>query len=153
MAKAKHALYRPHARVTEDGEIVNHITGEVSRPPSMTKQEFAKECDINNIIKAFSITGQFNHISAKAASGAFIDLPDKIDLQTSLSIIEEANAAFGSLPAHVRDRFHNDPANFLEFSYKLENLPEMRKMGLAPEAPPEPPKAPEPASPPSKPDA
>lgn len=148
-SKKRYSFYRPHERVqkfnVDDFGVIL---------PSMTKQEFARECDINNIVKAFSVTGQWNHISAKAASGAYVDLPDAIDLQVSLQVIQEANTAFMSLPAHVRDRFHNEPANFLEFVNKPENLAEMRKMGLAPEAPREdPPKAPVQEPPPSKPDA
>ncbi|WNK12510.1 MAG: internal scaffolding protein [Microvirus sp.] len=127
----KMTFYRPHKRVQEHGFILNRATGELAAPPSMTKQEFARECDINNIVKSFSVSGQLNHVSAKALSGQYLDLPDGFDLQQSLEIVAQAESAFMSLPAKVRDRFHNDPANFLTFVHDPDNLDEMRRMGLA----------------------
>src|SRR5882724_5787175 len=67
------------------GDLIDPFTGVVTHPPSMTKQEFLDECDINNIVKEYLITGQIAHISAKAAQGAFLDLPDPIDYQTALN--------------------------------------------------------------------
>lgn len=148
MSKHQYSFYRPHARVQEDGGIVNHVTGEVSYPPSMTKQEFVAECDINNIIKAYTQTGQINHISAKAAQGTFEDLPDPIDLQESLAIVQHAEAAFMALPAKVRDRFHNEPGEFLEFMGDPRNEQEARDLGLLNPLPPAPPSPTPPPEPP-----
>lgn len=131
--------YRPHSRHQTFGTVTNPITGEITQPPSRTKQEFARECDINNIIKHFSVSGMLSHVNAKAASGAYLDLPDAFDFQESLNIINQAEAAFMSLPAKLRDRFGNDPLRFLEFTHDPENLEEMRKLGLANQLPLEPP--------------
>lgn len=149
--------YRPHKRVQYTGELVNPHTGQVVRPPSMTKQEFVRETDINNVIKSYSQTGMVNHINAKAAQGAYQDLPDAFDFQESLHIIKQAEEAFMTLPAKVRDRFGQDPAEFLAFLNNPENADEARKLGILkpqeaapppikvevtnPEKPPEPPKA------------
>lgn len=131
MAKpAKYTFYRPHPRVQEKGELVNPKTGEVEIPPSMTKQEFARECDINNVIKAFKTHGMFTHVNAKAAQGAYQDLPDSVDFQESLHTIMVAEQAFMSLPAKVRDRFGQDPAQFLAFMQDPANLKEARELGL-----------------------
>lgn len=148
MAKAVlRAHYRPHARVYYTGEIINPHSGEVTVPPSMTKQEFVRECDINNIIKAFSRTGMLNHVSARAAEGAYQDLPDNIDFQESLAVIEHAEAAFMTLPAKVRDRFGNEPERFLAFMADPANKDEIYELGLAvrpaQEAPQEPVSAPQ----------
>ena len=141
MAKPlKYTHYRPHSRVQERGEIFDPKTGELVRLPSMTKQEFVKECDINNVIKAYSQTGMVNHVNAKAAQGAYQDLPDVLDFQDSLHTIMAAEAAFMTLPAKVRDRFGQDPAEFLAFMGDPANEEEIRKIGLA-QAPP--PKAPD----------
>lgn len=132
-----YSFYRPHDRVQEDGRLVNPHNGEITYPPSMTKQEFVRECDINNIVKLYSQSGQITHISANAASGAFEDLPDPIDFQESIHIIMDAEKAFMALPAHVRDRFHQEPSQFLAFMADPANEKEARELGLLkPQAPP-----------------
>lgn len=139
MAKAtKQTFYRPHARVQEFGTIVNPHTGEVTQPPSLTKQEFKRESDINNILKQYSKTGMLNHLNIRAAQGMYADLPDAVDFQDSLHLVRQAEATFMTLPAKLRDRFANDPANFLEFCSDPRNLEEMRELGLAIKPPPAP---------------
>lgn len=120
----------PHKRVTFDNALVNPVTGEVTYPPSMTKQEFVRQCDINNIIKEFSLTGQINHISAKAAQGAFLDLPDSSDYQEHLHALKSASEAFQALPAALRNRFHGDPAEFLAFVQDPANAAELIELGI-----------------------
>lgn len=152
---SKYSHYRPHKRVQERGQLM--VAGKLVTPPSMTKQEFVRETDINNVIKSFGQTGMFNHVNAKAAQGVYQDLPDSLDFQDSLHQVMAAEAAFMTLPAKVRDRFGQDPAQFLAFIADPENLEEARKLGLAeavkqappplevkvvnPEEPPSPPKA------------
>lgn len=123
--------YRPHKRVQYTGEVVDLKTGELVKLPTMTKQEFKRECDINNIIKHFSTTGMFNHVNTRANQGAYQDLPDSIDFQDSLNTIKAAEAAFMSLPAKVRDRFGQDPGEFLAFMADAANVEEIQKLGLA----------------------
>lgn len=139
MAKTKRTFYRPHARVRYTGELLDPHTGEVTTPPSMTKQSFIAECDINNIIKSFSITGMVNHINQNAAKGAYVDLPDPIDFQEAIHTVEGANAAFMSLPSKIRDRFKSDPLQFLEFISNPANADEARSLGLLNPLPPSPP--------------
>jgi len=136
--------YRPHvrARTWFTGEIVDPKTGELVKLPSMTKQEFVDQCDINNILKQFKMTGMVTHISAKAAQGEYLDLPDDVDFQTSLNIVHQAEAAFATLPSKIRTRFENDPAQFLAFMADPKNMAEASQLGLlqkaAPAAPQEP---------------
>lgn len=129
--------YVPHRRVSEDNSIVNHITGEISHPPSMTKQEFVRQCDINNIIKEFSLTGQISHINAQAAQGRFMDLPDEIDFQSSIHLVQRAQEAFQALPSAIRNRFHGNPAEFLAFCQDPANAAELIELGIR-EKPPRP---------------
>jgi len=146
MENTPRSFYIPHRRVQYTGELVNHETGEVFTPPSRTKQSFLAECDINNIIKAFKVTGQIRHINEKAASGAFIDLPEPQEFQDALHAVKAAHVSFMALPAHTRSRFGNDPAQFLDFMSDPSNQDEIIKMGLGsdnrpPSAPDTPPKA------------
>lgn len=143
-----------------DGRLAHPVTGELLPPqPSMTKQSFLEECDINNIVRDFTAHGMVTHINEKAAQGAFVDLPDSLDYQQALEIARAGQQAFDVLPAHVRKRFDNDPEKFLEFMGNPDNQEEMIKLGLATrivtEGPPAPPPnpAPEPPAPPVPPKA
>lgn len=125
------SFYRPHPRiqfhnVDDNGEVM----------PSMTKQSFKDECDINRIIKQFSATGMATHISERAAKGAYVDLPDSVDFQEALHTVAAAEAAFMSLPSKIRDRFVNDPEQFLAFLHNPSNEAEARELGLLNQLPP-----------------
>lgn len=131
MTKTKlRSAYVPHERVTFDGLLLNHKTGEFFKPVTRVKQSHVAECDINNILKDYSKTGQLKHISAKAAIGAYRDLPDDVDFQAAQNIVAKANEAFATLPSKVRDRFQNDPQEFLEFMADPENHLEAVRLGL-----------------------
>lgn len=150
--------YQPHDRSTDfTNEVPDPKTGELVVQPSMTKQGHMAECDINNIIRDFSISGQVAHMQTQQAR--YIDLPDSLDYQESLNLVKAAETAFASLPSAVRSRFGNDAAKFLEFTQDPANGREMVEMGLAspkpyvdPTAPPvsPPPQALDPPEPPKK---
>jgi len=148
MAKQR-SFHRPHKRVQYTGQLVNHITGELFTPPRRVKQAHVPECDINNILKQYSATGQIRHMSAKAAMGAYVDLPDGLDFQEAVNIVLEGEKAFSTLPSKVRDRFGNDPTAFLAFMADGSNQDEAIKLGLATKRvpPPAPSPAPVPAAP------
>lgn len=137
MAKqTRFSFYRPHARVQFDN--VDPTTGEVL--PSMTKQEFKNECDINNVIKQFKPHHMAAMLQANLNSGAYTDLPDSYDYQQSLDLVREAERQFLTVPAKVRERFGQDPGQFLAFLNNPDNLKEARDLGLAkPEVAPPPP--------------
>lgn len=128
-------FYHARPRIGDfDGS--NPTTGEIQ--PSMTKQEFVAECDINNIVKEYLVTEQWKHVSAKAQQGAYVDLPDPLDFQESIAIVERAGQLFQELPSKVRDRFGNQPGAFLDFMANPTNEKEARDLGLLkplPEAP------------------
>lgn len=126
-------FYSPHSREATGytGLLANPVTGELKRPIHRVKQEFREECDINNIIKQYKLTGQIQHINAQAKQGAYLDLPDPIDYQESLNAVSQASQAFATLPSHVRDRFDNNPGSFLAFMSNPENYDEVVKLGLA----------------------
>lgn len=136
------SFYRPHDRSTGyTGLLADPVTGELKKPVPRVKQEFREECDINNIIKHYKLTGQIQHINAQAKNGSYEDLPDPIDYQESLNAVAAATSSFATLPAHVRERFSNNPALFLNFMNDANNVDEMVKLGLAKRRP-SPPKEP-----------
>lgn len=135
MATKLRSFYRPHQRVYAPVGIEKYDlkTGEVKIEiePSRTKQSFVEECDINNILKQYQKTGQIRHITAQAEKGQYVDLPEPIDFQESLNTVMRAEEAFATLPAKLRNRFGNDPSEFLEFMGDPANQDEIIKLGLA----------------------
>lgn len=129
--KGKITFYRPHKRVTYSGRLTDLNTGEQILPEVRVKQSFVAECDINNILKQFKVTGMVRHMSAKAAQGAYVNLPEAADFQESLNIVIEGQKAFATLPSLVRERFQNDPEQFLAFMADPKNQDEAIKLGLA----------------------
>lgn len=106
--------------------------------PSMTRQEFAEECDINTIMARYESTGALTHVNR--AVPIYMDMTDMPDLRGALDIMRVAGVAFAALPAKVRREFDNDPQKFVDFAQNPENLKQMRDWGLAPmpEEPPPP---------------
>lgn len=98
---------------------------------SLTKQSFADECDINRILERFAITGHVPENVRAPSYGDFVDIPS---YQDALNAVIEAERSFMQMPANVRARFGNDAHAFVEFCSDPENLPEMRKLGLAVQA-------------------
>lgn len=131
------SFYRPHRRVTFDNLYLDPTTGEYAVMPSMTKQEFQFECDINNVIKQFKPHQMVEMLRANLASGMYSDLPDSYDYQEALHLVKDADKMFLTVPSKVRERFGHDPAAFLAFTQNSANLSELRQLGLAqPEAAP-----------------
>ena len=96
-----------------------------------TVQYFKDDCDVNNIMKKYEATGVLWTTKDKPRYGDFTDVPD---YQDALHKVREAENSFDALPSQVRKYFNNDPSEFVEFCSKQENLDEMRRLGLAPEA-------------------
>lgn len=125
--------------------------------PSLTRQEFADECDINKLMAQYEKTGMLPS-STNPVPPRYLDVSDVPDLMLAHQILQDATASFMSLPATVRRDFDNDPIKFVTFAENPDNLPKLREWRLAPplptpEAPqkveivnPEPPKEPSKAS-------
>lgn len=96
-------------------------------PVSRTKQSFADECEINNIMAKFQKTGVINHaVKHQATYGQ----ADGTTFQEAMNIVIDAQEAFSDLPSSLRSRFGNDPAAYLNFVSNEENYPEMERLGL-----------------------
>ena len=97
--------------------------------PSMTQQQFADECDVNNILANYARTGDISLISK--GQGFYGDASDyPVDFNTAMQIVLDAQDRFDELPSRVRERFDNDPAKFLTFIDNPENRDEAIKLGL-----------------------
>lgn len=105
--------------------------------PSLTRQEYAAEADINTLMAQYEKTGILPTVNTRPPD--YFDVSDVPDFQTALEFVSKADAAFMSLPAQVRATFENSAANFIAFAENPENLDQMRKWGLAPPLPVDPP--------------
>jgi len=94
----------------------------------VTKQSDLKDCDLNVMFKRFEKTGQLPDLIAK--NGRYGDFSEVPDYQEAVSIVRLAEEQFMALDAHLRNRFENNPAKFLEFATDPKNLDEIEKMGL-----------------------
>lgn len=101
---------------------------------SLAVQESRDECDINTILKRFGLTGQ---LPQGVRAPQYGDFEGVADYQSALNAVIAADDAFMQMPYFIRDRFHNDPAAFVDFCSKEENRAEAEKLGLVvPKAPP-----------------
>ena len=101
--------------------------------PSLTRQEFAADCDINNLMAQFEKTGILPVNSY--GEPRYMDVSDVPDLHRAHAVLHEATASFMALPATVRREFDNDPIKFVEYAQDPKNIDKMREWKLAP--PPE----------------
>lgn len=125
-------MYHPHDPVTLDAS-----------KDGRTKQSFADESNINTIMKKYEATGMLDHLNKHDGQYAnFIAAPD---YHTAMNAIRDAGEMFMEIPATIRAKFDNDPAQFLKFVQDPDNLDEMREMGLAHRAPEQPDQADQPS--------
>jgi len=101
--------------------------------PSRAKQSFKDECDINRIMAKYRAQGIILHTNKY--QGRYEDLPSEIDFHSDLNNIMSARDAFDSLPAKIRARFNNDPAEFLGFVQDPANQEEINNLGLGKDLP------------------
>lgn len=119
-----------------------------NREPSLTRQEFKDECDINTLMQKYDahvIGGPGNLQAREPMYFDFADMPQ--DLLGYLNFIKDAEAQFMSLPAIVRKEFDNSAVDFVAYASDPGNLDQMREWGLAPPAKPQEEPAPSPAAP------
>lgn len=118
-----------------DTDEASNETGLVCDDESLAVQSERDECDINIIVRRFGLTGVLPSGVRQPTYGDFVGVSD---YQSALAVIESADESFYAMPADVRARFGNDPAQFVDFCSDPANLSEMRKLGLAVPETPEP---------------
>ena len=92
---------------------------------TLTKPQFAFECDISNIINKFMRTGQLPAMSDKPVIQSTDGLPDNFqDLCDSMTRVRQQ---FDQLPLEERNKYNNNPELWLEAlanGKQLEDTPE-----------------------------
>lgn len=96
--------------------------------PGKAIQSQKEESDINTIVKRFGLSGQ---LPQNVRTPLNEDFDGVFDYQSAMNMVLDADRAFRAMPADVRKRFGNDPAEFMDFVSVPENQEEARKLGLA----------------------
>jgi phage internal scaffolding protein len=92
-----------------------------------TEQSHKRETDMNYILRDYTRTGFIKH--AMKHEGVYDDVTAQ-DFQDAMFIVKSAQSMFEELPAAIRKRFGNDPAQFYEFTQNPSNEDEMRSLGI-----------------------
>lgn len=92
-----------------------------------TQQSFKEECDINTIMAKYMSTGELPNIQERMPQ--YLDVTGQ-DFQQQMEFVAQAQSMFEELPSSIRNRFDNDPAQFLDFCSNENNRPELAEMGL-----------------------
>lgn len=106
--------------------------GFVNEEPSLTKQSFKDECDVNKIVAAFDVSGVMpvgqTGGTVTPQFGDFASIPD---LAGVYAAIDKAKSDFDVMPLEIRERFNYNPELFLSFVNNPKNLDEMIRLGIA----------------------
>lgn len=100
--------------------------------PTKTKRYMSADCDINTIMakaqRGFAVPGG----RKPAIFGDFTSVPDDAAqaFTRAVELVQSAEQSFSELPANVRDRFNNNPAEMLTFLADVNNRAEAVRLGL-----------------------
>lgn len=95
---------------------------------TVTQQQFSLDADINELVRRFGITGKMPEPVLDPSY--YGDVDSISDLRSALDVVRDASQRFGALPAAVRKRFHDDPAELFAFLDDGSNRVEAVKLGL-----------------------
>jgi phage internal scaffolding protein len=110
-----------------DHDAASNASGLVCEEPTRAQQHHKDECDINVILERFGKTGQ---MPVNAISGNYGDFSGVHDYHTAMNALIAAESEFAALPAQLRNKFANDPANLVQFLDNPDNRAEAEELGL-----------------------
>lgn len=80
--------------------------------PSLTKQSFKDETDVNRILEKFQVTGVLSHLAKfEPEYGDFAEF----DFGGTIMQLQRGQDMFAALPSEVRREFDQDPDKFFKF--------------------------------------
>ena len=110
-----------------DQDAASNESGLHCEDATLAQQHFKDECDINNILRQFNVTGLLPESTISPRYGDFTGI---VDYHSALNQVIAAEDEFMRLPAQTRARFNNDPAQLIDFLDQEENKNEAIKLGL-----------------------
>jgi phage internal scaffolding protein len=114
-----------------DKDAASNESGLHCEDASLAQQHFKEECDINTILQKFNITGLLPEAPLSPRYGDFTGIGD---YHTAMNRVIAVQDEFEALPAQIRARFDNDPAQLIEFLENSDNRPEAEELGLVEKA-------------------
>ncbi len=128
-------IFSKPVRIVRDFTVRKDVSGVILNPKviSRTKQSFKKEADVNYIIargrKRGFLTDPSRVSNREAMFGDYSNAEDYLSTNVKIA---RFNEQFDSLPAVMRNQFHNKPSELIEFLANPENDEEAIEMGLKP---------------------
>jgi len=110
-----------------DTNAASNESGVACEEPSLAQQHYKDECDINNILRQFNITGLLPQAPLSPRYGDFTGIKD---YQSALNAVIAAEEGFMTLPAETRAMFGNDPEQLIAFLDNPDNKDQAIKLGL-----------------------
>lgn len=110
-----------------DMNAASNESGVHCEDASLAQQHYKDECDINNILRQFNVTGLLPEAPLSPRYGDFTGI---VDYHSALNAVIAAEDGFMALPANIRSRFENDPENLINFLNDESNKDEAIKLGL-----------------------
>jgi phage internal scaffolding protein len=110
-----------------DRDAATNESGLHCEDASLAQQHFKEECDINTILQKFNISGVLPENPLSPRYGDFTGIGD---YHGALNRVMAAKDEFMTLPATIRARFDNDPAQLIEFLENSDNRQEAEELGL-----------------------
>lgn len=110
-----------------DRDAASNESGLACEELSLAQQHFKDECDINNILHQFNVTGMLPEAPLSPRYGDFTGI---VDYHSALNAVIAAEDGFMALPAQIRSRFENDPELLINFLDDPNNRDEAIKLGL-----------------------
>lgn len=107
---------------------VSKKTGLECKDETLAQQHFKDEVDINRMVMTYAKTGLMNQSVAKPFED--LDFVGVTDYQSALNQVLAGQEAFNSLDSKLRNRFNNDPAEFLDWFAQADHK-QLDEAGLA----------------------
>lgn len=110
----------------KQSDVVEPVRIDFEGDPGKTKQAHADECDIDRLVNHYQRTGQMKVSREQGYYGEYTGM----QFHEAMNLVVEAQSKFLELPHQLRNRFRNDPGEFLDFVNNPENLEEARELGI-----------------------
>lgn len=107
------------------------VPTDLGSSPSLAKQSFKDECDINNIVGQFRTKGLLTHVAQ--GQPKYLDVSAVPDFRAALTHVNNVRSYFMGLPADLRSEFGNDPAAFMDGLNDPETREYLATYGIDPE--------------------
>lgn len=110
-----------------DTDLASNESGLACEDESLAVQSDKEDADINTIVRRFGLTGELPGDLAMPQSGDFAGLPD---FHSAMNLVRATQEEFLRVPAHIRERFNNDPQRLMAFLDDASNRDEAKRLGF-----------------------